>query len=1601
MPVTEEEKAKIRALNMQGMEADDRRQGIVSMPGIHPDFAAIQLPYYIRAPKIAPADQGHKEASKEFSRMGLLNRFVRDGMDIIHASMLIDDVFRDLPETQATVDYDRLDAVLTRNRFDVAAGIVEKGTKLERIMSDIDYAGTTLIAALGGLQQGLFGAVSGESPSAIIERVFPDGDIRMPDGTEERVSLVRHASKGVASGTIGLLLEMFTFGTYGSQPEGNKHLQKARVVGEQLANTEWRDDLITGSELIEYIRAYGKEYSGEFWGPRIPDPGTPERAEWDAYVKEVSDQEFARMDDTRQGRFMMAGEAGMGAILDIFVDPVLWISSVVKVGVSGARLLTGPAARARVLGAVADRTRRMPIILKTVDAAKDWVNKSESLVDSARGVEATKRAEAQLQHAEKFLKKNLAILDEANDMSAWGESVRIRTHPRIHPDHLEPLGRVYLSADDAKGAAKVKGFEYINKQVAKSALELSEAQAKVTKLNADIKAFKAGKTVPEGTQGLLFDPEDVGVALADATREVTSAKKSVAAWKETKHWFTSRMNNEPGMRTGAFFREEISKQVPYESAVIPAGSASKAEALRGIENNMQRGLNQDAPIEEILQWERTYTDVLNDRIPYDGKIPRSTTLTDEIIASALDEQRLKAAQSDPTPTGGLDGLDPGANSQRQVLGTDITERAGEVARYLQAGGSIDDIAWHGTSVELYNNTFNRIARPHSGTELRGAAAVADEKLATAAEWLGKDPVETVVEAATWQQKLWEKFPEKIARALHPDSYFPRANWIIQGLREDMRLLQSMNPRLYTRMHNAFHAEEQEIARAIELFNRELRMMGVYDDIEGVRVLNPQKDKVMFDIGNMDPTGDDFIKALNSLSEAERRSLRRIREEMAFIGDKLGISLTDRSITGYLHHTFDARWMDQGTLIHELQGLPVDLEIFSPMMQLRRGHKGYTRSLSASLDIYIRLAARKLYMEPLIADLESEAARHIKLHPEDKWYGTLIEYIVRNLKGEQSTVGFHVDRLMANGNIQMRAHQRFNVPKWVPGVGGMPVNPSKMAGATLADVVGPGLEGVGQGLVDAGSALAAPGRALGGVGAKPIAAVGNFLARPGNKLARAGGHVISEGVRVGEFGSIMAGRGMPLYRRGDASRTAMALTSMAYASTLGGSSRYLPMAVATGFATSGSRIGIFNTLEGILKTATGIGVTQAKQAGLQKQFIRIMEDAMYTKLGNLAANMPSFNGVTVVGPSISATENYIRSWTYHGTVGQLLKRMGLNTWDDAIKSGKANAIMHEAVRITEETHHLFGQSGKPPIFKRLSKSASAAGSLFLSFVPKQFEEVLVSQMRDNPGKFIQYMMISGYIQRVFAKVGIDVSDYVGMGFLPHNPEEARSIATETMMAFMTWSEEMNKLATGVGDPSAATKAGDALLRSMTNFIPLAMAAQRNAHRNETFRIGRIMSGRKTVRDVNLGDFQWDDKLSDTENVKKLVTEGLGEPGEPTELAALLSGMTSTMASLEREKYQGSLSAFQQRLFRKREIVRALYEARDRGDTEAFTAQMELAIDEGMLSTPDMSALIDRVTLELLVPRLMRFQNRGDQQMFDSMMESMKAEALYDFRFNWSQ
>jgi hypothetical protein len=89
---------------------------------------------------------------------------------------------------------------------------------------------------------------------------------------------------------------------------------------------------------------------------------------------------------------------------------------------------------------------------------------------------------------------------------------------------------------------------------------------------------------------------------------------------------------------------------------------------------------------------------------------------------------------------------------------------------------------------------------------------------------------------------------------------------------------------------------------------------------------------------------------------------------------------------------------------------------------------------------------------------------------------------------------------------------------------------------------------------------------------------------------------------------------------------------------------------------------------------------------------------------------------------------------------------------------------------------------PFVSRRLTNPIVSSATQFLSFIPKQIEELSSQAMRD-PGKIAQYLMFSGYYSYHMAQAsGIDTSNYVGLGFITTKPDQLVSPGVDLAVKF---------------------------------------------------------------------------------------------------------------------------------------------------------------------------------------------------------------------------
>lgn len=266
------------------------------------------------------------------------------------------------------------------------------------------------------------------------------------------------------------------------------------------------------------------------------------------------------------------------------------------------------------------------------------------------------------------------------------------------------------------------------------------------------------------------------------------------------------------------------------------------------------------------------------------------------------------------------------------------------------------------------------------------------------------------------------------------------------------------------------------------------------------------------------------------------------------------------------------------------------------------------------------------------------------------------------------------------------------------------------------------------------------------------------------------------------------------------QTLMGITSMIWAGTLPLNPRYPLMQIATGTITTASRFGLFRTAKSIWQMGTPEGQRIAKSIGLDKSHRQFFESDTFRNVNELLSKRGySLSPFGVL--STAKTEYFSRGVTANAAVDMYLTKFGFATWEEAKDAGYASRIAFEALRASEEVNHMFGVMGRSPwLSRRGTNSGLSSATQFLSFVPKQIEELSAQAMK-NPGKIAEYMAFSGYFSRVAAEAaGIDVTNYVGLGFISTNIDQYSSPGVDLMIKYI----EMNAAWSSL-DPDKAEKA----------------------------------------------------------------------------------------------------------------------------------------------------------------------------------------------------
>lgn len=281
------------------------------------------------------------------------------------------------------------------------------------------------------------------------------------------------------------------------------------------------------------------------------------------------------------------------------------------------------------------------------------------------------------------------------------------------------------------------------------------------------------------------------------------------------------------------------------------------------------------------------------------------------------------------------------------------------------------------------------------------------------------------------------------------------------------------------------------------------------------------------------------------------------------------------------------------------------------------------------------------------------------------------------------------------------------------------------------------------------------------------------------------------------------------------RALMGIVSFGYMGMLTGNPRYAVMQFTTAIPTTSARFGMFRTFRGLAQMATREGQALAKQAGVYQPFIDLLESPFFRRVSKFLAE----KGYTITPFGVmtnAKAEESIRGMTFWAAIDMHLSKMGLETWAQAVNSGFGKRILFDALRSSEEVNHLFGALGRSPALTRTflgSQGAAVAATQFLSFIWKQSDELL-SQFSRDPSRILEYLAASGWISRVAAQnLGIDLTSYTGLGYLPEEPSEFTSPAVDALTKMVEHASAHSSR-----DPERISRANRDLLDAADNLIP---------------------------------------------------------------------------------------------------------------------------------------------------------------------------------------
>lgn len=426
-----------------------------------------------------------------------------------------------------------------------------------------------------------------------------------------------------------------------------------------------------------------------------------------------------------------------------------------------------------------------------------------------------------------------------------------------------------------------------------------------------------------------------------------------------------------------------------------------------------------------------------------------------------------------------------------------------------------------------------------------------------------------------------------------------------------------------------------------------------------------------------------------------------------------------------------------------------------------------------------------------------------------------------------------------------------------------------------------------------------------------------------------GHALDEWI-----GGALNHKGKILWNPNEVDRKLMGVTSALYAGILTGNPRYPFMQIATAIPTTSMRFGLYRTTKGLFQMATREGQALSKAMGVYQPFLDIFESPAWQRAARLATEtVPTVTPFGVM--TNAAAERMIRGMTAHAAIDMYLTKFGFATWDEAVEAGWGRTIAYHALRASEEVNHMFGAHGRSPFLLRKlggSQGFTVAATQFLSFNWKQTDELLSNLGRgglEGLGRLGEYFAVSGWVSHIAAQhLGIDATTYVGLGYLPQEPDELTSPAVDLFLKSID-----HAAAYAAQDPERIQRATRELLDSVENLAPLMggfETASRGAKRLLTQEI-------RTTREEKLRPMDFAQTMP--ENFQETSLSDLARSIRPDEgpfggeLIPTLTGQQNIKEQLYRRGIQAARAEDKRFYYNARAAVDAYIDAADRGDVAA--------------------------------------------------------------------